>query len=119
MDGDILRSGEGRRLDSLAGDLRAVYGSHGRLSHKAQQWTIAGPVDLCDRVMELGRKGVAIQRYKGLGELNPGQLWETTLDQNVRSRLPFKISHVHQAEDVFSPLMGDLVEHRSDFIQEN
>jgi len=119
IDGDVMRSPEARRLDGLAADLASVYSEHARLVHKSQEWTIAGPVDLCDRVMELGRKGVSIQRYKGLGEMNPEQLWETTLDQNVRSLLQVKISHADEAEDVFSTLMGDLVEPRREFIQDN
>jgi DNA gyrase subunit B len=70
-------------------------------------------------VLAHGRKGVSIQRYKGLGEMNPGQLWETTLDPNVRTLLQVKVNHADEANEVFSTLMGDIVEHRRDFIQDN
>ncbi|MEO3432306.1 DNA topoisomerase (ATP-hydrolyzing) subunit B [Inquilinus sp. CAU 1745] len=116
---DLARTGEARRLEALSKDLKSVFDRPGTLTLKAQEWKITGPVSLCERIMELGRKGVAIQRYKGLGEMNPEQLWETTLDQNVRSLLQVKVSHADDAEDVFSTLMGDLVEPRRDFIQEN
>ena len=76
-------------------------------------------VDLFDAVTEAARKGVTLQRYKGLGEMNPEQLWETTLDTNVRSLLQVKVKEVDEADDIFSKLMGDVVEPRREFIQEN
>jgi DNA gyrase subunit B len=77
------------------------------------------PIELIDAVTELGERDAAINRYKGLGEMNPDRLWETTLDPNSRVMPQVKISHVDEAEEVFSTLMGDLVEPRRDFIQQN
>jgi DNA gyrase subunit B len=74
---------------------------------------------MIDTILEIGRKGVSFQRYKGLGEMNPEQLWETTLDPNVRSLLQVRVNHTDDAEDVFSTLMGDIVEPRREFIQDN
>ncbi|WP_142850601.1 DNA topoisomerase (ATP-hydrolyzing) subunit B [Telmatospirillum sp. J64-1] len=119
IDDAIVRSAEARHLDSIAASLKDNFGSHGVLKSKDRETTITGPVALVDAIMEAGRKGIAIQRYKGLGEMNPEQLWETTLDPNVRSLLQVKISHADNAESVFSTLMGDVVEPRRDFIQNN
>ncbi|MDP6388671.1 MAG: DNA topoisomerase (ATP-hydrolyzing) subunit B [Alphaproteobacteria bacterium] len=119
IDGALIRSTDARRLDELAGRLQKIYARHGLLTAKDAEHPITGPVSLVETVMELGRKGVAIQRYKGLGEMNPEQLWETTLDKDARSLLQVRISHADDAEDVFSTLMGDIVEPRRDFIQSN
>ncbi|HEY9343684.1 MAG TPA: DNA gyrase subunit B, partial [Inquilinus sp.] len=124
IDSDIIRSIEAHKLDRMAGELQALYRRPGVLTWMnpkgaAQEWPITGPIDLIDRVLEQGRKGLAVQRYKGLGEMNPDQLWETTLDPNARVLLRVEVKHADDAEEVFSTLMGDVVEPRRDFIQEN
>jgi len=119
IDGDLLRSAEARQLDSVAGELRAVYGNPATLSIRDQETRIWGPVALIDAVMANGRKGIDVQRYKGLGEMNPDQLWDTTLDPDMRTLLQVRISHAEDAGEVFSTLMGDVVEPRRDFIQSN
>jgi len=119
VDGSVLKSAEARRLHELAGALHDIYTQHAELVIKEKPTNVTGPVALLDTILEAGRKGIAIQRYKGLGEMNPEQLWETTLDPNVRSLLQVKVQHVEAAEEVFSTLMGDVVEPRRDFIQAN
>ncbi|HLI10065.1 MAG TPA: DNA topoisomerase (ATP-hydrolyzing) subunit B [Alphaproteobacteria bacterium] len=119
IDGAVIRSAEARRIDGFAAELQALYVKRGKLIAKDKEFSIAGPIGLVDAIMELGRKGVAIQRYKGLGEMNPEQLWQTTLDPQARSLLQVKVEHMDQAEEVFSTLMGDVVEPRRDFIQQN
>ncbi|MEO1225330.1 MAG: DNA topoisomerase (ATP-hydrolyzing) subunit B [Pseudomonadota bacterium] len=124
VDGDLVRSGEARRLDTIAGDLQEAFAREATLTitpsrGEPQEFAIAGPVSLVDKVMELGRKGISIQRYKGLGEMNAEQLWETTLDPNVRTLLQVKVAHADEADEIFNTLMGDVVEPRREFIQEN
>ena len=113
----LLKSAEARRLNEMAADLREVFTGAAWLRAKDQTFTIWGPLDLADAVMALGRKGMTISRYKGLGEMNPEQLWETTLDPTNRSLLQVKVAHADQAEDLFSTLMGDVVDPRREFIQ--
>jgi len=119
IDGTLIRSSDARRVNEKAGQLQKLYARHGTLVLKDKEHAVTGPVSIVDTILGLGRKGVSIQRYKGLGEMNPEQLWETTLDPNVRSLLQVKVSHTDDAEDVFSTLMGDIVEPRRDFIQQN
>jgi len=119
IDNALIKSSEARRLDAMAGSLQKSYMKHGVLTAKDKDHSITGPVDLIERITEMGRKGLAVQRYKGLGEMNPSQLWETTLDPNVRILLQVKVEHSEAAGEVFSTLMGDNVEPRRDFIQEN
>ena len=119
IDAALLRSSEARRLDADSGKLREVYERPGSLAARDKSYPITGPVDLVDAVMEIGRRGIEVQRYKGLGEMNPEQLWETTLDPEVRSLLQVRVNHADSAEETFSTLMGDLVEPRRDFIQAN
>ncbi|MGB8275020.1 MAG: DNA topoisomerase (ATP-hydrolyzing) subunit B [Alphaproteobacteria bacterium] len=119
IDDTLTRSPEARRLDELAGELQKIFKRPAKLTSKEREVAISSPTALVDAIMELGRRGVTVQRYKGLGEMNPGQLWETTLDPTARSLLQVKVSHADEAEEVFSTLMGDVVEPRREFIQAN
>ncbi|MGE3622984.1 MAG: DNA topoisomerase (ATP-hydrolyzing) subunit B [Bdellovibrionales bacterium] len=119
LDVDTMRAAEARRLDGMTADLQAWFQAPARFQIKDKITTLAGPCALVDAVMEQGRHGLTIQRYKGLGEMNPEQLWETTLDPTVRSLLQVKVHQSDVAEQVFSTLMGDVVEPRRDFIIEN
>ncbi|MDH5555976.1 MAG: DNA topoisomerase (ATP-hydrolyzing) subunit B [Alphaproteobacteria bacterium] len=119
IDGDLIRSGEARRLSASAAELKATYGTETSLQVGDRITRIGGPVGLVDMIMAQGRKGIDVQRYKGLGEMNKEQLWETTLDPNVRTLLQVKINHADESDEVFSTLMGDVVEPRRDFIQTN
>jgi DNA gyrase subunit B len=119
IDGPLIRSAESHRLDAMATELQQVYAHHARLAAKEKEGEITGPLSLVEVVLEQGRKGMAVQRYKGLGEMNPDQLWQTTLDPQARSLLQVRVSHADEAEEIFSTLMGDVVEPRREFIQAN
>ena len=119
LDPALLGSADARKLDEHAASLQETYVKPGVLRRKGEETTIHGPVGLFEAVTAAGRKGIALQRYKGLGEMNPQQLWETTLDTNVRSLLQVKVKEIDEADDIFTKLMGDVVEPRRDFIQEN
>ena len=119
LDGPMMRSGEARKAGSFTESLKEVYGSTATLVRKDRSLTIHGPLDLLDAILKEGEKGLALQRYKGLGEMNPDQLWETTLDPDARTLLQVKIEDAAEADDLFTKLMGDVVEPRREFIQSN
>jgi DNA gyrase subunit B len=119
LDHALLGSADARKLDDYAAKLQEAYARPGVLRRKESETPIHGPVDLFEAVTETGRKGLTLQRYKGLGEMNPNQLWETTLDVEARSLLQVKVKEVDEADDIFTKLMGDLVEPRREFIQDN
>jgi DNA gyrase subunit B len=119
IDHALLGSADARKLDEYAASLQKVYEKPGSLRRKDETWAIHGPVGLFEAITGAGRKGVTMQRYKGLGEMNPEQLWETTLDTNARSLLQVRIKEVDEANVLFDQLMGDLVEPRRQFIQDN
>ena len=119
LDAQLIKTPEARELDGMVGDLQEAYGKPAVLETKDTKETIDGPTKLSELIQQIGKKGLAVNRYKGLGEMNPDQLWETTLDPNQRTLLQVKINHSEEAAEVFSTLMGDVVEPRRDFIQEN
>ncbi|HLL27222.1 MAG TPA: DNA topoisomerase (ATP-hydrolyzing) subunit B [Xanthobacteraceae bacterium] len=119
IDPAFLASADARKLDAMAPHLQEVYAKPARLVRKGEETPVYGPVSLFEAITSAGRKGLTLQRYKGLGEMNPEQLWETTLDINARSLLQVKRQEGDEADDLFTKLMGDVVEPRREFIQEN
>ena len=119
IDRRIVSTGEARRLDEAATHLQTIYGKPASLRYANQQITINGPSELSQLIFQTGRKGAQISRYKGLGEMNPSQLWETTLDPEQRILLQVTIEQEDEADNAFSTLMGEAVEERRNFIQEN
>jgi DNA gyrase subunit B len=119
IDGPFIASADALKLDSFAPHLQEVYAKPATLKRKDSGLVVHGPSELLDAVMAAGRKGLTLQRYKGLGEMNPEQLWETTLDLDTRTMLQVKIKEGDEANDIFSRLMGEEVEPRREFIQAN
>ena len=119
IDGPLIASADARRLDDMASDLQAVYLSPGKLTYKDKTVNILSPTSLLQAVLDIGQQGFSLQRYKGLGEMNPDQLWHTTLDSNARSLLQVKIQDLAETNNLFEQLMGDVVETRRQFIQDN
>jgi DNA gyrase subunit B len=120
LDPQLLATLDARRLAERASALAGLYEGRLILRHERTGDTpVFGPASLLRAVLEAGERGIKIQRYKGLGEMNPDQLWETTLDPNARTLLQVKVEHADTADELFSRLMGDLVEPRREFIQDN
>ena len=119
IDGHLIRSVEARKLDEHAVELQAIYTQRATFTRKDEEHFLVSPIELLERVYGFGKKGCTISRYKGLGEMNPGQLWETTLDPEARVLLQVRVSHADTADDIFTKLMGDVVEPRREFIQAN
>ncbi|VTO10526.1 DNA topoisomerase (ATP-hydrolyzing) subunit B [Brevundimonas vancanneytii] len=119
LDEVLGRSLDARRLAERAVAFDGLFSAPAVYRRKDKTTTIRGPLDLLAAVLDAGKKGIAIQRYKGLGEMNPEQLWETTLDANARTLLQVKVEHGDDADDLFAKLMGDVVEPRREFIQDN
>jgi DNA gyrase subunit B len=119
LDHALLGSADARKLDEHASTLQQTYPRLATLHRKDEDIPIHGPVGLFEAVTNAGRKGLTLQRYKGLGEMNPNQLWETTLDANARSLLQVNVKAIDEADDIFTKLMGDIVDPRREFIQEN
>jgi DNA gyrase subunit B len=117
IDGPFIASADALKLDGFAEHLQEVYAKPATLKRKDTSLVVHSPSELLEAVMTAGRKGLTLQRYKGLGEMNPGQLWDTTLDTDTRTILQVKIKEGDDASDIFSRLMGDEVEPRREFIQ--
>jgi DNA gyrase subunit B len=119
LDHQLITSADARKLHERAETLKDAYGKPCIFNRRGKDLVVTGPLSLFNSVKESGSDGVRLQRYKGLGEMNPNQLWETTLDRNARSLLQVKIKEMDEADDIFVKLMGDVVEPRRAFIQEN
>ena len=119
LDPQIARSPEARRLVGAMAELLPVFAEPATLERKGAETRLPGPLALIEALLAHGRKGLSIQRYKGLGEMNPEQLWETTLDPEARSLYQVRVEHAGEADTIFETLMGDVVEPRREFIQDN
>ncbi|MBW7921867.1 MAG: DNA topoisomerase (ATP-hydrolyzing) subunit B [Rubellimicrobium sp.] len=119
LDGPMLHSPEARRAGAFTADLQEIYAAPATLVRRDRAQPINGPLDLLAAILAEGERGLTLQRYKGLGEMNPEQLWETTLDPEARTLLQVRVTDATEADDLFTKLMGDVVEPRREFIQQN
>jgi DNA gyrase subunit B len=119
LDAALLASSEARKLHERAVSLRDIFTGPAFLARRGDEAPLDGPLALYEAMNSQGRKGLTIQRYKGLGEMNAEQLWETTLDRDARTLLQVRVKEAVEADDIFVKLMGDVVEPRREFIQEN
>ena len=119
LDPGLLASTEARRLDEHARSVAEAFVGPAIFVRRGEETSVNGPGSLLEAVTGAGRKGVTTQRYKGLGEMNKDQLWETTLDREARTLLQVKVKEADEADDIFVKLMGDVVEPRREFIQDN
>jgi DNA gyrase subunit B len=119
IDWALMHSADARKLHSYHAEFAELFRGKVALERKAAETAIFGPRSLLEAVFASGRAGLTMQRYKGLGEMNPEQLRETTLDANVRTLLQVKLGELNDADEIFSKLMGDVVEPRREFIQQN
>ncbi len=119
IDAKLVGSQEALSLDKRLTPLAAMFAKPAQIVRREDERQIASPIALLDAILATGKKGLSTQRYKGLGEMNPDQLWETTLDPESRSLLQVKVSEADTADEIFTKLMGDVVEERRNFIQDN
>ena len=119
LDETLVQSGEARALSKNMAKIAKLYENPARLNRKDEEVIINSPSELFEAILTFGKKRLTIQRYKGLGEMNPDQLWETTLDPEARTLLQVKVAQADTADEIFTKLMGDVVEARREFIQEN
>ncbi len=124
IDENFVITPEAKALNNLKDDLmenfyRVKESGCGLLNYKGEEFKIYGPLNLIDKILDIGKSGLQINRYKGLGEMNPDQLWETTLDQNERVLLSVKINEIDAANKAFEDLMGGETDARKKFIAEN
>jgi len=119
IDMRLLKAPEVAELDDMAAHLQELYVNPATLRLGSSESVITGPLGLSQAIFQTGRKGAQISRYKGLGEMNPEQLWETTLDPSQRTLLQVSIEQEEEADNAFSTLMGEAVDQRREFIQKN
>ena len=119
IDKQFMLTSDAIALNELSSKLQEIYLKPGVLKLKDSEKIVHTPTELFEMILANGRKGASIQRYKGLGEMNPDQLWETTLDPDMRTLLQVKVKEADEASNLFTRLMGDDVEPRREFIQEN
>ena len=119
IDMPMVASAEYRELRTRGQAVKRLGLPPYRLTVKEQTRECPSIVDVIDMVKSLGQRGLSIQRYKGLGEMNPEQLWETTMDPTRRVLLQVTLENVYAAEEIFSVLMGEQVEPRRQFIEQH
>src|SRR5262249_36705320 len=116
---DLLGSADFRELQKLSPSAVGLGRAPYKLKANETEKEVPSAAELVREILEMGKQGLGLQRYKGLGEMNPGQLWETTMNPETRTLMQVMLEDVTGVDDIFSILMGDEVEPRRDFIQQH